>query len=279
MIISIASGKGGTGKTTVSTALALSITEDLIFVDADVEEPNARIFIRPDISGTKPAYVLIPEVDHKKCIACGRCQEVCQFNAVVLMGDRVMVFDNLCHSCGGCKHFCPVNAITEVKKEIGIIETGQKDNIFFIDGRLNIGQAVSPPLIKQLKKSIPQDKTVIIDAPPGTSCPVIEAISDSDYCILVTEPTPFGLNDLKLAHETVKKLNIPSGLIINRADKNSALIDNYCQKENLEVIMRIPFDKKIARNYARGVPLSEVSCKYKKEFKKLFISIKGKLKK
>jgi len=213
MIISIASGKGGTGKTTVAInlALALSGSQSLKFLDCDVEEPNAYFFLKPELSQKIPVSIPVPEINEKKCDFCGKCAEICEYNALAVLKDTVLVFAELCHGCGGCTLLCPKKAITEKDRQIGIMEIGSTGKITFIHGKLNIGEAMSPPLIREVKKQIKPSETVIIDAPPGTSCPVIESIKGSDFSLLVTEPTPFGLNDLKLAVETLKQMKIPHG--------------------------------------------------------------------
>jgi MinD superfamily P-loop ATPase len=275
MIISVASGKGGTGKTTVAVNLAL-VLNNIQFLDCDVEEPNAHLFLKPEISNKKLATIPVPEVDEYKCDYCGKCRDVCAYNAIAVMpkdGDKkgsVLIFPHLCHGCGGCSLLCPQGAIREVDKEIGIVETGNPGDMLFVHGRLNIGEIMSPPLIKQVKGYINPKRTVIIDAPPGTSCPVIASVKGSDFCILVTEPTPFGLHDLTLAVEVLRKMNIPFGVIINRTNIGDEKVDEYCLCENISILMRIPFDKKIAEVYSRGIPIAESQPEYKNEFKKLF---------
>jgi MinD superfamily P-loop ATPase len=275
MIISVASGKGGTGKTTIAVNLALSLN-NVQLLDCDVEEPNAHLFLKPDIKYKKVAPILIPEVDESKCDYCGKCREVCAYNAIAVfpsdkkMKGNVLIFPHLCHGCGGCSLLCPQGAIREVDKEIGIVETGNCGDMLFVHGRLNIGEIMSPPLIKQVKECINPAKTVIIDAPPGTSCPVIASVKGSDFCLLVTEPTPFGLHDLTLAVEVLRKMNIPFGAIINRTNIGDEKVDEYCLRENISILMRIPFDKKIAEVYSRGIPIVESQPEYKNEFKKLF---------
>jgi len=279
MIISIASGKGGTGKTTVAVNLALSL-DNVQFIDCDVEEPNAHIFLKPDIRQEKKAYILIPEIDESKCTYCGRCAEVCAYNAIAVIPSQeikkgnVLVFAQLCHGCGACSALCPQNAIREAKREIGVVEIGSCGQLDFVHGRLNIGEAMSPPLIHQVKKEISTTQTVIIDAPPGTSCPVVSSIKESDYCILVTEPTPFGLNDLILAVGTLRKLKIPFGVVINRADLGDDLTEKYCQREGIAILMRIPFKREIAVAYSKGEPIVKAFGDYKKDFQRLFNMIK-----
>ena len=280
MIISVASGKGGTGKTTVATNLALSIPNAQI-LDCDVEEPNSHIFIKPEIKNKELVSIPVPEVDESKCDGCGRCQEVCVYNAIAVVNKKVLIFPELCHGCGSCSYFCPQQAIKEVNKEIGFVETGKKGNLLFVHGKLNIGEAMSPPLIKAVKKHIyPYTKDFgagvnIIDVPPGTSCPVITAIKGSDFCILVTEPTPFGLNDLILAVEVLRKLSIPFGVVINRSDLGDKKTDVYCRRENIPILMKIPFKREIASAYSKGETIVESFPEYRKQFCELFETIKG----
>ena len=273
MIISVASGKGGTGKTTIATNFALSIPNAQI-LDCDVEEPNVHIFIKPKIQKKSLVFIPVPEIDKNKCNFCGRCKEVCVYNALAVLKNDVLVFAELCHGCGSCAYFCPQKAIEEVDKEIGFIEIGHKQDLQFVHGKLNIGQAMSPPLIKAVKKYINPTRINIIDAPPGTSCPVIESIKGSDFCILVTEPTPFGLNDLILAIEVLRKLSIAFGVIINRSDLGDDSTDKYCKKEHIPILMRIPFSKEIASAYSRGIPIIEVLGQYRQDFQKLLAEIK-----
>lgn len=277
MIISVASGKGGTGKTTVATNLALSINNSsngVQFLDCDVEEPNAHIFLKPQIKQTKVVSIPVPEIDESKCDFCGRCAEICAYNAIAVLKDTVLTFPHLCHGCGGCSLLCPQKAIKEIDKEIGVVEIGNSDSIQFIHGKLNIGEAMSPPLIKAVKEYVNPTRTVIIDVPPGTSCPVIVSIKDSDFCILVTEPTPFGLNDLILAVEVLRKLKVPFCVVVNRSDLGNEKTDNYCKKENIPVLMRIPFRREIAFAYSKGIPIIEALPEYKKDFQELFDKIK-----
>ncbi|MCF7895346.1 MAG: ATP-binding protein [Candidatus Omnitrophica bacterium] len=273
MIITVASGKGGTGKTTIATNLALSL-DKVKLLDCDVEEPNSYLFIKPKIEKTYPVYIPVPKINPDKCTLCGRCQQVCAYNAIALVKNKVLVFDDLCHGCGACSYLCPEGAITEVNKRIGVIEVGKKGDLDFIDGKLDIGQAMAPPIIREIKKQINPEEITIIDAPPGTSCPVIESVEGSDFVILVTEPTPFGLNDLKLAVETFRKLKIPLGVVINRSDLGDKKTLDYCKQENIEILLEIPFDKKIAASYSAGELIIEAQPKYKEKFINLFKKIR-----
>ena len=269
MIISIASGKGGTGKTTVATSLALSLSNAQI-LDCDVEEPNSHIFIKPENANKEFVSIPVPQINKAKCDYCGRCQEVCAYNAIAVIKKDVLVFSELCHGCGSCAYFCPQNAIQEVEKQIGVVEFGENNGLQFAYGKLNIGEAMAPPLIRAVKKHIDPSRIAIIDAPPGTSCPVIESIRESDFCILVTEPTPFGLNDLTLAVEVLFKLKISFGVIINRSDLGDDKTDRFCKDQNIPVLMRIPFQRKIAEGYSKGKTIVETLPEYKGMFQEMF---------
>ena len=269
MIISVASGKGGTGKTTIATSFALSIPNARI-LDCDVEALNAHIFIKPKIQEKSSVFILVPQIDKDKCDFRGRCKEVCVYNALALLKNDVLSFAELCHGCGACTYFCPRKTIKEVDKEIGFVGIGHKQDSRFVHGKLNIGQAMSPPLIKAVKKHINPTRINIIDAPPGASCPVIESVKGSDFSILVTEPTPFGLNDLILAVEVLRKLKIPFGVVINRSDLGDEKTDQYCQKEDIPVLTRIPFKKEVASSYSRGLSIVEALPQYRQYFQKMF---------
>ena len=255
MIISVASGKGGTGKTTIAVNLALALAKDkrknVKFLDCDVEEPNAHLFLKPVITRSEPVEIPVPKIDHKKCNYCGKCAEVCVFNAIAVTKNKVLVFPGLCHGCGACRLFCTKKAISEEGNEIGIVEEGKAGSINFTHGRLNIGEPMAPPIIRKIKKKIKKDNKdnnitnhhiALIDAPPGTSCPVIESIKGSDYTILVTEPTPFGLHDLILAVEVLKKLNIPHGVVLNKCDIGDYKVEEYCKKNDIPLLLSIPLD-------------------------------------
>ncbi len=270
MIISIASGKGGTGKTTVATNMAVSLGGDVQLLDCDVEEPNAYLFIHPVINEVKTISTPVPEVDMEKCNLCGKCGEICQFKAIVVIGETVLPFPEMCHSCGGCMEVCPEKAITETGRELGVIELGSRNGLEFIHGKLRVGEAMSPPLIRKVREYARPGALTIIDAPPGTSCPVIASMKGADFVLLVTEPTPFGLNDLKLAVGAVNILGIPCGLVINRSDMGNDKVKIYAEKENLPILMEIPFDRKIAEAYSRGEMIVEVMPEWKGKFLKLY---------
>jgi MinD superfamily P-loop ATPase len=269
MIISIASGKGGTGKTTIAINLALSL-KDVQFMDCDVEEPNGHLFLKPIIEERISVGIPVPQVDESRCTYCGKCAEICEFNAIVVIKKKVLLFPELCHGCGGCSYICPEDAIEEVEREIGVIERGKAGHIEFVHGLLNVGEPMAPPLIRREKKLINGRKTVIIDSSPGTSCPVVETVKGSDFCLLVTEPTPFGLNDLKLAVEMVRKLGVPLGVLINCSDIGDRKVWQYCETERIPILMEIPMDRRIAVAYSKGIPLVEEIPEYRKRFQDLY---------
>ena len=273
MIISIASGKGGTGKTTVATNLAVSMGSDVQLLDCDVEEPNSHLFINPEFTATDAVFTPVPEIDPAKCSLCGKCAEICQFKAIVVVAETVLPFEELCHGCGGCMAVCPEKAISEKGRELGVIQKGQCNGLEFIHGKLRVGEAMSPPLIKKVLSLYDPTKLTIVDAPPGTSCPVIEAMKTADFVLLVTEPTPFGLHDLKLAVGAVRILDIPCGLVINRADMGDEAVKAYADKENLPILMEIPFDRRIAEAYSRGDMIVDVLPEWKKQFLNLYNDI------
>jgi MinD superfamily P-loop ATPase len=258
VIVAIASGKGGTGKTTVAVNLALSMSTDVQLLDCDVEAPNANLFLRPRIDSSDTAGIPVPIVDPERCNGCGECSRLCQYNAIVALRSGAMVFPELCHGCGGCIRVCPEGAISEKLRPIGVVEQGRTGNVRLLQGRLNVGESLAPPLIRAVRSHAASGTVVLVDAPPGTSCPMISAVRGSDLVILVTEPTPFGLNDLGLAVEVVRALGIPCGAIINRAGTGDDRVNEYCASEGLEILMGIPDDRRIAEAYARGFPLVEV---------------------
>jgi MinD superfamily P-loop ATPase len=276
MIISVASGKGGTGKTLVATSLALSLKDShkVKLLDCDVEEPNTHVFLKPAIAGSEAVFIPVPKVDEEKCTLCGKCAEVCAYNAIAVLGEHVLTFPQLCHGCGACSYICPEKAISEEPRETGVVEWGRADGLEFVHGKLTVGEAMAPPVIRRVKRHANGDGVVIVDIPPGTSCPVVEAVKDSDFCLLVTEPTPFGLNDLTLAVETIRELNIPCGVVLNRAGVGDAKVEEYCHQENIPILLTIPLGTEIARLYSRGVTLAEGIPEWKEHFIGLFDKIR-----
>jgi MinD superfamily P-loop ATPase len=289
MIIAVASGKGGTGKTTIATSLALSIAaeyqpvatmtpahENPLLLDCDVEAPNAHLFLKPVFRQREEVGILIPQVDLSKCNFCGVCAQVCQYGAIAVMGENVLVFPELCHGCGSCSMNCPEGAITEVPDIIGVLEGGETPSgIHFAHGVMNVGEPMAVPIISQLKKWIPckADQTVILDVPPGTSCPVVESIRGADFLLLVTEPTPFGLHDLKLAVQLAEELAIPTGVIVNRDGVGNARVDDFCREKGIPTMMHIPFDRRIAEGIAQGRPLVEIRPEYREKLRHLYQQI------
>jgi MinD superfamily P-loop ATPase len=276
MIISIASGKGGTGKTTIAVNLALSLPKGTVqLIDCDVEEPNSHIFLSPTIHQVTSVGIPVPRIDESKCTYCGKCAKVCEYHAMAVILKNVLVFDELCHGCGACSYLCPENAIFEVEREIGIIQEGSANGIPFANGVLNVGEPMASPLIRKTKEKIQKEKIVILDAPPGTACPVIETVKGSDFCLLVTEPTPFGLNDLELAVGMLERLGIPMGVAINKADVGDRKVWDYCDSQNIPILMEIPMDRQIAESYSRGIPIVVVNPSYIQKFEGLFVKIKN----
>ena len=275
MVISVASGKGGTGKTLVATSLALALSDKrkVQLLDCDVEEPDAHIFLHLAINQSESVTIPVPRIDEMKCTYCGKCAEVCVYNAIAVLKEKVLVFPELCHGCGACSYLCPESAISEVGREVGVVETGESGNMEFIQGRLAIGEPMAPPIIREVKKHIDRIREVVIDVPPGTSCPVVEAVKNSDFCLLVTEPTPFGLNDLSLAVELMKKLQIVCGVVINRDGVGDGKTEQYCQDQGIPILLKIPLDRNIARLYSKGVPLIEGMPEWRKAFVALFQNI------
>lgn len=268
MIIAIASGKGGTGKTTVAVNLALSIQHSQL-IDADVEEPNANLFLHSSFSEEKKVTVSVPQINEERCTYCGKCSRFCAYNALAVVPHNVLVFEDLCHSCKGCELICPEDAVAWKKREVGTLRKGTANNISVVEGDLNVGESMAIPVIKAVKREIQRQKTVIIDAPPGTSCPVMEAIEGSDFVLLVTEPTPFGLHDLKLAVDVVRRMKLPFGIVINREGIGDKRVELYCQKEEIPILMKIPHDTRIASFYSNGDPFVNHLSDYKQSFKDL----------
>jgi len=282
MRIAVASGKGGTGKTTVATSLALVSKGHVkgpgavLFLDCDVEEPNAAIFLKPTISKREEVGIPVPEVDEETCTFCGRCADVCVWNAMAVVPGKVLVFPELCHGCGSCALVCPVGAITEKLSITGTIERGTGRGIDFAHGILNTGEAMAVPIIRELKKGNPPPKggIVLVDASPGTSCPVVESIKDANFILLVTEPTPFGLHDLKLEVQLSKdELHIPFGVIINRDGVGDPGVLEFCECESIPILGRIPLDRRIAEVVSEGETIVDALPEYRSLFEEIFSRI------
>jgi len=280
MRIAIASGKGGTGKTMVATNLTWTAArggDKTAYIDCDVEEPNGHIFLKPDIENVREGTMAFPVVNMDTCTGCGACAELCRYKAIILLSEKPLVFPEMCHACGGCMLVCPVDAITYSDRGIGAIETGTAFGAQFIQGRLDVGQVLSPPLIRQVKKLIPDDGLTILDSPPGTSCPVIETVHGADYAVLVTEPTPFGLNDMKLAVEMLNVLRIPFGVFINRADIGTRDTVKFCEKHALPVLASLPDDRRIAEAYSNGMLAAEMFPDIREMFISFYAVLKEKV--
>ncbi len=278
MQIAVASGKGGTGKTTIATSLALSLSNlaRIRFFDCDVEAPNSHIFLKPRFEDISPAVIQIPQIQIDKCTACGRCVEVCEFHALAQVGRNILVFPQLCHGCGSCTWNCPENAIIEVPNQIGTLERGVgRENIEFFRGQLTISEPMATPIIRQLKKmGRPAEGTIdIFDAPPGASCSVVETLHGVDFALLVTEPTPFGLHDLKQMLGILRDLNIPAGLVINRDGIGDDSLVDIIEKQQIPVLLRVPFDRKLAESLAAGRSLVDVMPSYRQVFMRLYQQI------
>ncbi len=258
MKIAVASGKGGTGKTTVSTAIALAM-EQVVFLDADVEEPDAHIFLKPDFSASHKVPIMIPRVDYSKCDFCGECAKACAYNAIAVVKGKVLIFDEVCKGCGTCTIACPQRAIYEVPREIGVINEGSAQNgrIHFYEGKLNIGESATTYLIRELKKFADTDVDVVIDAPPGTSCPMLEATKGVDFVILVAEPTPFGVYDLNLSIKALRDTQSQLGIVVNKYGIGNDDVFKLAEKYDIPVLFKIPFDRELAAAYSMGIPLTE----------------------
>ena len=273
MIIAVASGKGGTGKTTIAVNLAYALDREVQLLDCDVEEPNAQLFLNGALLSTEEVTIPIPQIDASLCNGCGECSRFCEYNAIVSYGTMPLVFADMCHGCGGCMKVCPPQAIREVDYRIGVIETFSAGKITLIQGKLDIGAAMAPPLIRAVKRKMDNRIPILLDAPPGTSCPVITTLRGADFVTLVTEPTPFGLNDLILAVETVREMDLPFGVIIYRSGSGDARVNFYCADENIPILAEIPDDRKIAEAYSRGELIGKVFPKYRLIFEKIINDI------
>jgi MinD superfamily P-loop ATPase len=256
MIIAVASGKGGTGKTTVALALAQAADRPVNLLDLDVEEPNAALFL----GGQKPAETApvirpLPAINKDQCIGCVKCADICRYNAIAIVKGKALIFNELCHSCGGCAIVCPVSAITEGEETIGEINKSAAGQVTLYEGKINIGHTATPETIRQVKRNIDYDKLNVLDCPPGSACPMVAAVTDADYVVLVTEPTPFGLNDLAMAALTIQEMGLPSGVIINKSDGPYYPVEDYCREYDIPLLAVIPEETGIAKAYSEGIPL------------------------
>jgi MinD superfamily P-loop ATPase len=272
MKIAIASGKGGTGKTTIATNLAVTLARAgraVQYLDCDVEEPNGHLFLKPQIGRREEVTVGVPQVEESQCTGCGRCGQLCQYSAIVCVLEHVLTFEHLCHSCGGCTAICPHGALAEKPRRIGVAEYGAVEGVVFGHGRLDVGAIQTPALIRHVKRQAEDDAIVLLDAPPGTSCPVIETIKGTDFVLLATEPTPFGLNDLELAVGVVRALKLPFAVAINRCDMGDARVVQYCRRQEIDIALEIPNDRRIAEAYSRGQMMVDVLPEYAAKFRRL----------
>ncbi len=270
MILVVASGKGGTGKTTVSVNLARSLGVETQLLDCDVEEPNARLFLDGKVYATREVTVPVPVVNAARCDGCNACGEFCAYNAIVSFGKAPLVFPEMCHGCGGCMKVCPRQAIGETPKRIGIVERMRSGTVLLDYGLLDVGVAMAPPLIRAVKELLHPDMPAILDAPPGTSCPAIATMRNADAVLLVTEPTPFGLHDLRLAVDVTRELGIPFGVLINRVGVGDQRVHDFCHEEDIPILMEIPDDRGIAEAYSRGVLMVDAYPEYRKLFQQLY---------
>lgn len=275
MIISVASGKGGTGKTTVSANLAKVSRNPVQLLDCDVEEPNCHLFVKGELKRSEVVFMPVPQVEGALCDGCGACSAICEFNAIAALTDEALVFEELCHGCGGCTLVCPRKAISEKDRRIGEVEIIESGHITLVQGRIDVGVAMAPPVIRSVKERLKPDMTAILDAPPGTSCPVISTIRDTDMVILVTEPTPFGLNDLRLAVDMVRTLAIPFGVVINRVGAGDDRVHVFCRDLCVPILMEIPDDRRIAEAYSRGELMVDVLGEYRALFERLMDNVQG----
>lgn len=275
MKIAVLSGKGGAGKTMVSVNLAVSAGH-VAYIDCDVEEPNGRLFLKPDEVSVQPVYTLLPEFDAVKCIGCRQCVEFCRFNALIYIKNKPMVFSEVCHACGGCQLVCPTGAVSEKHRLLGYVEQGYHDNVEVITGVLNTGEASGVPVIKAaMDAGNVGDGLQIIDCPPGSACSVMECVAEADYCLLVAEPTAFGFHNFKMVYELVKLLGKPCGVVINKMDETYEPLEQFCQEENLSILLKIPYSREVAGQIARGEIIAENMEAYANQFRQLLERIGG----
>ena len=269
MILAIASGKGGTGKTTVAVNLARVLRSGAWLLDCDVEEPNAGLFLKTSRRTEEIVFLPVPEVDEARCDGCGECGKFCAYHAIVSFGTIPLVFPSMCHGCGGCVRVCPRKAIRETARRLGVISSSKYRGITLIEGRRDVGESLSPPLILAVKDRLPDGRKAILDAPPGTSCPVVAAVRGADRVLLVTEPTPFGLHDLRLAVDLVRELGLPFSIVVNRIGTGDNRVQEYCAGEKIPVVLEIPDDRRIAEAYSRGRLIVETLPEYRALFESL----------
>lgn len=274
MKIAVLSGKGGTGKTFVSVNLACA-ADTAAYIDCDVEEPNGHLFLKPNITKRFPVSVLVPKVDNNKCTACRKCVDFCVYNALALTKDKLMIFYEICHSCGGCALFCPEGALTETKREIGEISKGLSKNVTVLTGTLNTGEVSGVPIIKCLMKDLSKHKTAVIDCPPGSACVVMESIREADFCVLVAEPTLFGVHNLAMIYELVTLFNIPFGVVINKCLSGDNPAEQFCVEHNINILAKIPFDEQLGELNSKGHIAVNESEKYRELFQKLLETIES----
>lgn len=272
MRIAVLSGKGGTGKTLVSVNIACSAVK-AVYVDCDVEEPNGHLFLKPNITDKHAVAVVVPELDSEKCTGCRKCVDFCKYNALALIKDKPMIFYEICHSCGGCILFCPEKAFTEKQREVGMIEEGISDNVTVLTGCLNTGEVSGIPIIKKLMENLPTQETVVIDCPPGSACVVMESIREADYCVLVAEPTLFGVHNLEMVYELVKLFNKPFGVVLNKVLDGENPAEQFCVEHQVNILTKIPFDEVLGSLNSKGLIAARETVQYKELFKNLLETI------
>jgi MinD superfamily P-loop ATPase len=269
LLLSIASGKGGTGKTLVAVNMALSLGK-LQLIDCDVEEPNVHLFLKPKLEETQSVYNMVPAVDESLCDYCGECAKFCEYNAIFVGSKKILVFPEICHGCSGCAIVCPKKAIREERFEVGKVYVGKAAGMEIVWGELAVGKPLAVPVIREVKKRFRGDVDAIVDSPPGTSCPMINSVEGSDFCILVTEPTPFGLHDLKIAVKVLEEMRIPFGVIVNRAGLGDGRVYEYCRGKGIPIMLEIPFSMRIAELYSKGIPFVEEMPEWKESLRQVF---------
>lgn len=266
LVVAFASGKGGTGKTSVVLNTAKAFSQDIFVFDCDVEEPNCHIFLENIFTEEKEVTVFNPVINKEHCTGCGECSRFCERKALVCWGSPPIFFPEMCSGCGGCKLVCPANAISEGERVIGKIQVRKNGNIHLVSGIMNIGEESPVPIIRKLKSMIPKDNITFIDAPPGSSCPVVASILESDYLVLIAEETPFGLSNLQIVIDLAKKMKIPMGVINNRKGMGRENIYDFLKRFDIPLLCEIPYDKDIYDAYSNGKLIVEISDKYKKIF-------------